>query len=150
MGFFDSLRRTLTGNDADPAPLNSRMSDAWDRYESVSAEAPEDAVAYDRSQWHKKLKRIIDETPAEGEWPDLRADGLAVGIDLTWIEQALRDEFAMVVRRAVSDRVFTEAEHRRIDLIRDRLGLTETEAETILAAVVAEAEDFFGGAVQDT
>ena len=54
----------------------------------------------------------------------------------------------MLVRRAVADRLFTEAEHRKIDLARDLMGIPEPDAEEILHQVVVEAEKFFGGAVE--
>jgi hypothetical protein len=68
--------------------------------------------------------------------------------DPAWVAQCSRDEFALLVRRAVADRVVTEAEHRKLDLARDLIGIPDAEAETILHAIVAEAETFFGGSVE--
>ena len=59
-----------------------------------------------------------------------------------------REEFTLLVRRVVADRVVTEAEHRKLDLARDLLEIPDAEAEAILHAVVADAEQFFGGTVE--
>ena len=56
----------------------------------------------------------------------------------------------MLVRRAVADRVVTEAEHRKLDFARDLLGIPDREAESILDTVVAEAETFFGKSIEGT
>jgi hypothetical protein len=55
----------------------------------------------------------------------------------------------MLIRRAVSDRHFTEEEHRRLDQVRDLMGLPDTEAEAILHTIIAEAEAFFGKPVEE-
>ena len=54
----------------------------------------------------------------------------------------------MLVRRAVADRVVTDAEHRKLDQARDMLGIADAEAEAILHDVVSEAETFFGKSVE--
>jgi len=68
--------------------------------------------------------------------------------DPAWVEQCGRDEFTLLVRRAVADRVVTEAEHRKIDMARDLIGIPDAEAVAILNQVVAEAESFFGGTIE--
>ena len=55
----------------------------------------------------------------------------------------------MLIRQAVSDRHVTEEEHRKLDLARDLIGIPEAEAESLLHAIVAEAEAFFGKPVEE-
>ncbi len=64
---------------------------------------------YDRAQWHKKLKRILDELPgSKPEWDALVYEARALELDPAWVAQAQREEFQLLVRRIVSDRVVTE------------------------------------------
>jgi len=142
MGFFDTVRRVLH-IDNHPA---SEVAQAWglDEETEPGAEAAE-AGLYDRAQWQKKLKRILEGLPtSKSEWADLAADARALNLDPKWIEKIETAEFTLLVRKAVSDRHFTEEEHRKLDLARDLIGISEERAEAILHAVVAEAEKFFG------
>ena len=50
--------------------------------------------------------------------------------------------------RAHTDRVVTSEEHHNLDLARSLMGITDAEAETLLHAIVAEAEAFFGEKVE--
>ena len=101
-------------------------------------------------QWHKKLKRILDELPAsQAEWPVLMTEARALGFDTTWLQECQLEEFQLMIRQAVSDRHFTEEEHRKLDLARDLIGIPEVEAEAMLDAIVAEAEAFFGKPVEE-
>jgi hypothetical protein len=151
MGFFDALRRVLGGHHS-PAhgPTDLGLAKAWGLDEPVAEEpASEEASAYDRAQWLNRLKRILAELPAsKREWTDLVADAKALHFDPEWLEECQREEFRLLIRRAVSDRKFTEAEHRRLDLARDLMGIPEAEAEEILHAIVSEAEKFFGRTVE--
>jgi hypothetical protein len=157
MGFFDALRRVLSGAGERPAPLADRRSVAGQDQDPDRDDAEGDSEAttpgpdvYDRLQWHKKLKRILEELPAsQPEWADLMAEARALGFDMPWVEQCQVEEFTMLVRRAVADRHVTEDEHRKIDLARDLIGLPEAQAEAILHGVVAEAEAFFGKPVEE-
>jgi hypothetical protein len=158
MGFFDTLRRVLSGAGERPdlpAAAADRRSVAGQDPDRDDAEGDSEATTpgpdvYDRLHWHKKLKRVLGELPAtQPEWADLMAEARALGFDAPWVEQCQLEEFQMLVRRAVSDRHVTEDEHRKIDLARDLIGLSEAKAEAILQAVVAEAETFFGGPVED-
>jgi hypothetical protein len=107
------------------------------------------ASAYDLSQWHKKLKTILAELPdSQGQWRDLMGDVGPLGIDANWVERIQREEFTLLVRRAVADQVVTEQEHERIELARRLVGLSESEAEDLLHKVVAEAESFFGKPIE--
>ncbi len=152
MGFFDALTRVLTG---DKAPkYTARQIEAI--HLGVDADdlpiAPEDQFEsgeYDRGQWAKKVKRILERLPgSRPEWADALAESKAMDFDPAWVKQCIRDEFAMMVRRAVADRVVTEAEHRKLDFARDLLEIPDAEAEAILTRVVSEAETFFGKAVE--
>ena len=77
-----------------------------------------------------------------------RRRGQRDGLRPAWVAQSYRDEFALLVRKAVADRVVTDAEHRKLDLARDLLGIPDPEAEAILTSLIAEAETFFGGTVE--
>jgi hypothetical protein len=84
----------------------------------------------------------------ESEWQPLMAEALSLKIDPAWVQGCLREEFALMMRRAVADGVVTGMEHRRLDLARDLIGIPESEAEATLHAIVAEAEAFFGKPVE--
>ena len=153
MGFFDSLRRALGGNahkKADP-----KISRAWGleetELEPTTTGEPESfhAGEYDRKNWRKKLKRILDDLPeSKSQWPDHIADAHSMGVPADLLKTWFREEFAMLVRRMVADRKVTEAEHRTLDLARTLLEIPDAEAESILHAVVGEAEIFFGGTIE--
>jgi hypothetical protein len=162
MGFFETLRRVLSGTDTDTDTSEGHRSPGGassqphDDLPVGSSDIPADSEAttpgpdiYDRLQWHKKLKRVLDTLPdSRAEWPDLIADARALGFDSEWVLSCQIEEFKMLVRRAVSDRHFTEDEHRKLDLARDLIGLPESKAEAILHAIIAEAEAFFGKPVE--
>ena len=115
-------------------------------------EGPEGAgaSAYDRSQWAKRLRRILDALPAsQPQRHELSTDAQALKLEEEWMADRQREEFAFLVRRAVADRVVSEEEHRRLDLARKLIGMPEAEAEQILHAIMAEAEAFFGTPVKD-
>lgn len=143
MGFFDTVRRVLH-IDNHPA---SQVEHAWGLDEDEASPGADAAEAglYDRAQWQKKMKRILEGLPAtKPEWDELTADARALNLDAKWVEKVEIDEFSLLVRRAVSDRHFTEEEHRKLDLARDVIGLSEERAEAILHGIIAEAEKFFG------
>ena len=146
MGFFDSVRKVLH-RDAAVAP---ELAAAWGLTEEGGAAASEpDASLYDRANWLKKMKRILRELPvSEPQWAELTSEARALNFDPDWVAKSQVDEFLLLIRRAVSDRHFTEAEHRMLDLARDLIGIPEAEAEAALHAIVAEAESFFGKTVE--
>jgi hypothetical protein len=158
MGFFDTLRRVLTGEHRrpdEPAPErwldqkepNSEPDSQGDTGSEATTPGPD---IYDQVQWHKKLKRILDQLPgSHTEWADLMSEARALGFDRAWVEKRQFEEFQMLVRQAVSDRHVTEEEHRKLELARDLIGLSEEKAEAILHAIVAEAEAFFGKPVDE-
>jgi hypothetical protein len=152
MGFFNALRRSLGDGPvpaSTPREVEARSLGVDPDALPIAEEAPFESGAYDRAQWAKKLKRVLSELPASRpDWDDVAAEAKAMGFDPGWVGQVGRDEFALLVRRAVADRVVTEAEHRKLDLARDLLEIPDAEAEAILHAVVADAEGFFGKAVE--
>lgn len=158
MGFFDTLRRVLGGGDPKAAAAESTSLFVTegeglagdDAVDSGPAVAPEPVSHYDRSQWHKKLKRILDELPgSKGEWDELMTEAKALELDPEWVARCQLEEFLLLMRRAVSDRVVTEEEHRTLDLARDLIGIPDAEAEAALHTIIAEAESFFGKPVRE-
>jgi hypothetical protein len=150
MGFFDTLRRVLgQGPSAEKVSAAWGMDDAARAVPTSPAAHDTDSGQYDRAQWQKKMKRILDELPdSRHEWDELMADARALNFETEWVTRSQVDEFLLMVRRAVSDRHFTEEEHRKLDLARDLIGIPEAEAEAALNSIVAEAESFFGKAVE--
>ncbi len=143
MGFFDTLRRVLH---IDNHPARD-VAHAWGLDEESTGEGvvASEVGLYDRAQWQKKLKRVLEGLPAtKPEWADLAADARALNMDAAWVKKVELDEFMLLVRRAISDRHFTEDEHRKLDVARDLMGLSEEKAEEVLHGVIAEAEKFFG------
>ena len=113
--------------------------------------APPATGAYDRDQWRKKLKLILEKLPeSRAQWDDLIQEAGALGLDTAWVEQCQREEFALMVRRAVADLGVTLQEHHKLELARTLIGLSEDEAEATLHAIAAEAEAFFGKPVEGT
>ena len=152
MGFFDALRRSLAGGPV-PEPSSREIEARFPGVDPdtlpIAEAAPFNAGNFDRAQWAKKLKRVVGGLPeTRADWDDVAAEARAMGFEPEWVVLRYRDEFAMLVRRAVADRVVTEAEHRKLDLARDLLGIPDDEAVAILNGVVAEAESFFGGTVE--
>jgi hypothetical protein len=155
VGFFDSLRRALgVAPTEGVGPINPRLAGAWgldDEGNPADSSEPEPfhGSEYDRKNWRKKLKLLLDDLPdSRGRWDELKAEALALGIDAKTVAAWGREEFTLLVRRVVADRVVTEAEHRNLDLARDVLEIPDAEAESILHNVVADAETFFGGSVE--
>ena len=155
MGFFDSLRRILSDDaPAGRGTTSQGLSHAWSLHDTDDHAAGTDPEPfhggeYDRKNWRKKLKLILDELPASrGRWADHIADAHAMGFEPDQIATWCRDEFTLMVRRIVADRVVTEEEHRTLDLARDLLAIPDAEAEQILHDVAAEAEAFFGKSVE--
>jgi hypothetical protein len=152
MGFFDSLRRAL-GGDSGKGASDERLGRVWglgdtDDQHAASADAFQGGE-YDRKNWRKKLKRILGDLPASrGDWAELMSEAHALGFAHDELANWCRDEFTLLVRRIVADRVVTEAEHRKLDVARDLLGIPDAEAESILKAVVEDAEHFFGKSVE--
>lgn len=161
MKFLDVLKGFLT-HDSHPGAdeaARARIRNAWGLDEepsatprdpdsiapSVDADAPS---SYDVEQWRKKLRRIFEELPAsKSEWTELMTDARAYGLEDGWLAERLAEEFTLLIRGVVADRVLSEADRERIETARRLIGITEAQAETAVHAIVAEAEEFFGGSV---
>jgi hypothetical protein len=170
MAFLDTLGRVLRrdpGVRADRDVDRRRLRDSWglDDGGSASPEFPGEAPAadpaamaappvtgaYDRDQWRKKLKLILEKLPeSRAHWDDHIREAGALGLDTAWVERCQREEFALLVRRAVADLGVTLQEHHKLELARSLIGLPEDEAEAVLRAIAAEAEAFFGKPVEGT
>lgn len=165
MAFLDALRRVLSpdrvGRDRD---RSLRLAEAWglDPLDDDATPAgPADPAAmaappavsdYDRALWRRKLRHLLTEKLPipEQEWSDFLADANALGLDRDLVERAQREEFEMLIRRAVADGVVTLEEHHKLDLARRLIGLTDAEAEATLQRVAEEAESVFGKPVEGT
>ncbi len=156
MGFFNALKRFLTHDSHAERDEEARkkIRDAW----GLADEAAEPGrlansageTAYDRTQWQKKLRNLLDELPASrGHWQDLLSDAHALEFEDSWIAERQDEEFRFLIRRAVADRVISEAEHERIEAARRLLRISEEDAVKVLQEIVAEAEAFFGKPVKD-
>jgi len=163
MGFFNALRRVLhheTHANVDH-DTKRRIRDAWglDEEEPEAGDehraSPEAsragmASAYDRGQWDKKLRKILEDLPgSQPGWHDLMTEAHALEFEPDWIAQRQREAFALLIRKAVSDRVVSEDDHHKLDMARKLIGLPEAEAEQVLHDIMAEAEAFFGTPVKD-
>ena len=143
MGFFDALKKVLG---ADRGPAHPEVAKSWGLHATASpSPSGGDASQYDQTNWLKKLKHVLDRLPdSRPEWDDVVTEARALKLDPAWVAKSQIDEFVLLIRRTVADGVFTEAEHRKLDLARDLIGIPEAEAEAALHTVVAEAESFFG------
>lgn len=122
--------------------------DALHRVLGVQSDKTQGA-AYDRTQWRRKLARVLDQLPdSQPEWEPLLADARSLGFDPAWIKACQSEEFALIIRRAVADGILTPMEHRKLDLARDLIGLSDAEAEQTLHTIVAEAQTIFGKSIE--
>lgn len=164
MRFLTALSRLLGGDQPElPPEQRERLLGAWELYSEkvvaisdLSTAAAEPAAGagapgsdYDRSHWVKKLKRILNSLPdSQPQWPTLEAEARSLGFGDDWIGNCYREEFVILVRRAIADGAVTAAEHRTLDLARYLMHLSEAEAERIVVEVTEEAAAFFGRPVQ--
>ena len=166
MGFLDTLRGVsgLAGNrDVDRRRLlgtSGSIDDGGSAHpeypdgvipaaDPEAMAAPPKSSIYDRDQWRKKLKRIVAGLPStEPQWDDLAQEAGALDFGEDWIARCYREEFGLMMRQVVSDRVITSAEHRKLETARELMGIPDPEAESLLKAIIAEAEEFFGGTVE--
>lgn len=165
MVFFNALKRLLPH--AAHAPANEearqRIRSAWglDDDETVAAHEGDNhspstittgsnASDFDRAQWQKRLRRVLDELPgSQPRWHDLMTDAHALQLEPDWIANRQREEFAFLIRRAVADKLVSEEDHHKLDLVRELIGISQAEAEAALHAILAEAEALFGAPVKD-
>ncbi len=168
MNFLDRLLGAREKAEGMNPEQRRKMMAAWgldestplvepDASEPVASESPSGLyelphpveMTYDRAQWRKRVKRVLDDLPdSEDEWEQVVSEAKAKEFDPQWVSESIREEFALMIREAVADRVFSEREHRKIDHARFLIGLGEAEAEAISKRVIAEAEDFFGDTIE--
>jgi hypothetical protein len=163
MGFFDALKRVLT-HETDPhasEETQKRIRDAWGLNDEESgreaepktepsALAESTASLYDRTQWEKKLRKVLDDLPgSQAQWQDLVTEAHALALDPRWVADRQREQFSFLVRRAVADKVVSEEDHDKLELARKLIGMSEAEAEQTLHAIMAEASAFFGAPVKE-
>jgi len=165
MGFFNALKRLLPHASHELASEESRqrIRAAWgldddesntvgggDDHALPSSTTGSNTSVFDRAQWQKRLRRVLDGLPdSQSQWHDLMTDAHALQLEPEWIAERQRQEFAFVIRRAVADKVISEEDHHKLDLARKLIGMSEAEAEVALHAIIAEAEAFFGAPVKD-
>ncbi len=154
MGFLGALRNFLstTPRWEDNEATRARLRKAWDLDEPEAAPAPSAPGAasnYDKTMWRRKLHQVFENLPgSRGQWPELMSDARALNLDRSWMDAGMAEEFEQLLRGVVADRVVTEDEQSKIDEARRLIGLSEDEAATVLRAIVAEAEAFFGSQVE--
>lgn len=164
MGFFNALKRLLPHASHTRASEESRqrIRAAWGLddesdttgggvdHSASPTTTVSNASVFDRTQWQKKLRKILDELPrSQPQWHDLMTEAHALQLEPDWIASRQREEFAFIIRRAVADKVISEEDHHKLDLARKLIGMSEAEAEDALHAILAEAEAFFGAPVKD-
>lgn len=163
MGFFAALGRLLRPDTA-PAVAGdrARLLEAWGLSDTSHPEFPGAAPAadpaemaappvtsnYDRDQWRRKLKTLLERLPdSQSQWDDFIVDAAALHFDPEWVRQAQREEFILLLRRAVADGTITPQEHRNLELARALIGLPEPDATALLNQVITDAESFFGNTI---
>lgn len=155
MGLFDLLHSARQQDSEMDERTRAKLYQAWGLSEENqfdrTAEEKTSATPldYDRIQWIRKLRHVLSELPdSEDRWETLVREGRAKQFEDAWMRQFMLDEFAMLVRQAVADRVFTDRERQKLEVARLLIGLNETEANAIYTTVIREAETFFGEEVE--
>jgi len=152
MGFLGTLKNLLsstpTGEPTDAT--RERLRKAWGLDEpEAPASVPAATSDYDKSMWRRKLHQVFENLPeSRDEWPGLMADARALSLDKSWMDAGMAEEFEQLLRAAVADRVISDDEQEKIEAARRLNGLSEDEAATVLRAIAAEAEEFFGGQIK--
>lgn len=142
MGFLDALRgwgssHVKTEANKQKAVIDPRASETL-------------LTDFDREQWLRKLKRLLANLPGtEAEWVDLHQEAGSLGFPDEWVKSTSIQEFSLLVRKIVADRVVTHDEHHNLELARNSLGIPDEKAEAIFHTIVVEAEAFFGNPVED-
>ena len=134
MGFFNALKRLLphAGHTGANEESRQRIRAAWGledeetgatKVEQDGSQSPSmspagtSSSAFDRSQWQKKLKRILDELPdSQPQWQELMSEAHALRFEPGWIAEQQREEFSFMVRRAAADKQISEADHHKLEL----------------------------------
>jgi hypothetical protein len=157
MGFLDVLRGYFTGDATGASDdARNRIRNAWgldDRSPGAAGAAsptgpapdPDAPSAYDVEQWKLKLQRILDGLPTtEPEWASLVTEARAYKLKEDWVSKQFNEQFELLIRSVVADRVLSEDDLARIETARKLIGISESQAEAAVRAVVADAEAFFG------
>jgi hypothetical protein len=155
MSLFGRLFQGWSSSEKD-LELRRRALERWaeagpetDGGEDVFVVSQHAATDYERTLWRKKLQRILDDLPdSKSEWPDFAPDGDVLGLGDAWIHDRMVEEFTLLIRRVIADGVVTDAEHRKLDMARDLIGLSDSQAEAIFQQAIEEAEAFFGKSVE--
>ncbi len=161
MPFLNTLTRLLRGSAQLDPQDREKLLEAWNLYDKRTPETPSypeevplaarPGQEYDQSIWTKKLRRILDDLPeSRKEWAGLMAEVAPLGLDTERVAVAQKEEFTMLVRRAVADGRISPDEHARLDLARQLIGLSDPDSDAIVQNVKADAEEFFGRAIVDT
>lgn len=148
MGFFETLRTVLADDFAGSTEsrTDARKEVAGGKKSAAGPGQSSDDVAcwYDRTEWRKKLQRILDGLPqTQPEWDTLVSEARALKFDPAWVKQCEREEFLFMIRRAVSDGVVSEPDHQKLELARQLIGMPDPDAEAALRSIVAEADSIF-------
>lgn len=160
MGFLKTLERLVGLGAAEPEEERARFLAAWESYGDERPEVPEfpsdkvmgadeTGLDYDRAQWLKKLKRVLEDLPeSRPTWSQLEAEVKTLGLAPEWVSRAYRAEFTMLVRQKLADCGLNSSERETLELARELTGLSNEEALAILREVTREAQSFFGRDVE--
>ncbi len=147
MGFLNALKQLLGNPPAVPEDSDARPKVDDDLEMTIADKG--DLVGFDREQWRRKLRKVVEDFPeSKPELALIESEARALGFEPSWTKACCLEEFTWMVRRAVCDRVVSPAEHLRLDEVRGLLGISESEATAILSSIVDEAETLFDGGVQ--
>jgi len=154
MGFLDVLKSYFSSDGVGASDDDrARIRGAWGIGDKSSAAGattepspdPDAPSPYDVEQWQKKLQRILDGLPTtEPEWASLKTEARAYKLKEDWVSRQFAEQFELLIRSVVADRVLSEDDLNRIEIARKLIGLSESQAETTVRSIVADAEAFFG------
>ena len=123
MGFFNALRRSLGGEKAPeytPREIEARFLGVDPDSMPIAEEVPFESGVYDRSQWSRKLKRVLSELPgSQGEWEDVASqmgrelDVLMAGAQQAWDRTSSRPDRPTLPPRCGCRVCWTRAACRR-------------------------------------
>jgi len=152
MGFLGTLKSFLSTTPKWEATeaTRARLRKVWGLDEPAPLGIEPSATSdYDKSRWKRKLHQVFTNLPgSRDQWPGLVTDARALNLDESWMDASIAEEFELLLRGAVADRVVSKDEQEKIETARRLIGLSEDEAATVLRAVAAEAEEFFGAQVE--
>ena len=86
----------------------------WTMVGADSRASDDVASWYDRTEWRKKLQRILDGLPkTQPEWDTLISEARTLKLDPAWVTRCEREELNFMIRRAVRCRVLSEPQNLR-------------------------------------